>query len=135
MTDCAPAAEPPLAVVHRYYNAWRTGTAEAITELLHEDLVGHTGAATIRRADVLAWRALLATRFSELDVESREELVQDDRVAVSWTSTGGTSGGEATQWRGLSIYCVTAGVITELWEVRSPEAPAREAVIRRRTSR
>jgi ketosteroid isomerase-like protein len=108
-------------VVHRYYDAWRTGTADAITEHLHEDLVGHTGASTIRRADVLAWRAALASRFSDLHVESGEELAQDDRVAVVWTSTGRTSSGDAMRWRGVSTYRIAADVIVELWEVRSPE--------------
>ncbi len=115
------AGETELALVQRYYNAWSAGDIEAIAEVVHDDLVGHAGAAAFSVTDLLEFRTALATRFGELCIQTREAVAQDDRVAALWTMRAVTRDEqEAVEWHGISMYRVTDGKIAEIWDVRTP---------------
>jgi steroid delta-isomerase-like uncharacterized protein len=115
---------------HRWFEeVWNQGSAAAIDELTHPDLIAHglTDAAGNEITGVPAFKTFhdnLRSAFPDLDVTVEDTVMEDDmlvaRCRVRATHSGNGLGIEATgnpvDFTGMSMMRIVDGRIVENWD-------------------
>ena len=118
-------------IVAAYWQAYNAGNWDAVREMVADDYVHHSGDAESHDGEFFVSGARgLRAAFPDVNVEVRDMVAEDDRVAVRWvaraTHTGSLFGEEATgrpvAIDGATIHRVVYGRIPEDWEVKNEGA-------------
>ena len=117
-------AHPNEAVVRRFLEAIPHGDMDTVDELFADGIVWHSAgrnpiSGEYRGKDqVFEFNASFARMLRDGDVSHRVEvhdiLANDEHTVVLWTRIAGR-GNDRLEAKGLSVYHVTDGQITEVW--------------------
>jgi len=118
----------PKKTIAAFYDAWRTGNADAVDGLVTEDFVDHDpmpGFAADREGMKQTLQAIMgATKDVKMDVAPI--VVDGDNAAahwtMEWTQVGDFMGqvpadGKRLTLRGHDFYALKDGLVSEVWHV------------------
>lgn len=112
---------PNKEAIRRGYQACAQGDMGAISELMADDIVWHSGGDTILTGDykgreaVLEWFARLAQESGGAFGAEVHDVLANDEHAVALVTTSATRNNKSFEVRAAQIFHVSDGQITESW--------------------
>jgi ketosteroid isomerase-like protein len=124
MTD-----HPNLERAHAGYEAFAAGDLAAVSDLLSDDIVWHSGGSNILTGDYVGKEAVLGF-FGLLMQESGgsfrndiHDMLANDEHGVALVTMSATRGGESFEGRVVHVFHMSDGKMTEFWAI--PEDQSR----------
>ena len=124
MTD-----HPNLERAHAGYEAFAAGDLAAVSDLLSDDIVWHSGGSNILTGDYVGKEAVLGF-FGLLMQESGgsfrndiHDMLANDEHGVALVTMSANRGGESFEGRVVHVFHMSDGKMTEFWAI--PEDQSR----------
>jgi ketosteroid isomerase-like protein len=118
MTD-----HPNLAIAHAGYEAFAAGDLTAVSDLLSDDIVWHSGGTNVLTGDYKGKEAVLG--FFELLMRESDgsfrndihDMLANDEHGVALVTNSATRGGKSFEGRVVHIFHMSDGKMTEFWAI------------------
>jgi hypothetical protein len=118
MTD-----HPNLERAHAGYEAFAAGDLAAVSDLLSDDIVWHSGGSNVLTGDYVGKEAVLGF-FGLLMQESGgsfrndvHDMLANDEHGVALVTMSATRGGESFEGRLVHVFHMSGGKMTEFWAI------------------
>ncbi len=119
------SASQNKSLARRYFDEiWNRKDANAIDDLVAEDVAGHVNDVDLQGRDILRKRLQAHTTiYSDSRFAIADVIAEEDKVLVRWNFSGrftgefmGRSGsGEQVTASGMNLFRIAGGRIAELW--------------------
>jgi hypothetical protein len=116
MTD-----HPNLERAHAGYEAFAAGDLAAVSDLLSDDIVWHSGGSNVLTGDYVGKEAVLGF-FGLLMQESGgsfrndvHDMLANDEHGVALVTVSATRGGESFEGNVIHVFHMSDGKMTEFW--------------------
>ena len=118
MTD-----HPNLERAHAGYEAFAAGDLAAVSDLLSDDIVWHSGGSNVLTGDYVGKEAVLGffgLLMQETDGSFRNDIhdmLANDEHGVALVTMSAARGGESFEGRMVHVFHMSDGKMTEFWAI------------------